>query len=216
MPNPTLDGQPIQAVLRNKRTQLLLKRMFDVAASAAGLLVLSPIFLLVGIAIKLDSPGPVFFRQIRMGKEARPFTILKFRTMVHDPRGRGLKITVGEDARITKAGEFLRKSKVDELPQLLNVLKGDMSLVGPRPEVSEYLKYYSTEDLSTLWIRPGITGPASVYFRDESEILAESPDPDQTYIKEIIPKKNELNKQYIRDLSVGKDIRMIFATFRAI
>ncbi len=212
MPDPTLDGRPIREVLEEKRGQLIIKRLFDVLASCAGLLLLSPLFLVVAIRIKTDSEGPVFFRQTRMGLHAEPFRIYKFRTMVTDAEQKGRQITVGADARITKAGRFLRKSKIDELPQLINVFLGDMSLVGPRPEVPKYLPHYRPEDLSTLWIRPGITAPSSVHFRDESELLAESDDPETTYIQKILPYKNDLNKQYLRDLSFGTDLRTIFQT----
>lgn len=212
MLKPTLDGRPIEDVLAEKKGSLFLKRAFDVFASGIGLFLLSPIFLIVAIWIKIDSEGPVFFRQKRMGLHAEPFRIFKFRTMVNDADKKGRQITVGGDARITKAGAFLRQSKIDELPQLINVFIGDMSLVGPRPEVPKYLPYYSAEDLSTLWIRPGITAPSSVHFRDESDILAQAEDPDKEYIERILPKKNALNQEYVRDFSLLSDIRIIFKT----
>lgn len=212
MLKPTLDGRPIEDVLAEKKGSLFLKRAFDVFASGIGLFLLSPIFLIVAIWIKIDSEGPVFFRQKRMGLHAEPFCIFKFRTMVNDADKKGRQITVGGDARITKAGAFLRQSKIDELPQLINVFIGDMSLVGPRPEVPKYLPYYSAEDLSTLWIRPGITAPSSVHFRDESDILAQAEDPDKEYIERILPKKNALNQEYVRDFSLLSDIRIIFKT----
>lgn len=212
MPEPTLDGRPIQAVLGEKKWQLGWKRLFDILASAIGLLLLSPLFLFVAIRIKTDTRGPVFFRQTRMGRYAEPFRIFKFRTMVTGAEQQGRQITVGSDVRITRAGRFLRNRKIDELPQLLNVFLGDMSLVGPRPEVPKYLPYYSREDLSTLWIRPGITAPSSVHFRDESELLAKAADPDTAYIHDILPRKNALNRQYVRDLSFITDLRTIFRT----
>lgn len=212
MLKPTLDGRPIEDVLAEKKGSLFLKRAFDVFASGIGLFLLSPIFLIVAIWIKIDSEGPVFFRQKRMGLHAEPFRIFKFRTMVNDADKKGRQITVGGDARITKAGAFLRQSKIDELPQLINVFIGDMSLVGPRPEVPKYLPYYSAEDLSTLWIHPGITAPSSVHFRDESDILAQAEDPDKEYIERILPKKNALNQEYVRDFSLLSDIRIIFKT----
>lgn len=213
---PTIDGQPIEAFLQTKRVQQAAKRAFDIVASALGLLVLVPLFLVVAVRIKMDSKGPVFFRQTRMGKKAEPFRIFKFRTMVQDAESRGRQITVGDDARITNSGAFLRKWKIDELPQLINVLIGDMSLVGPRPEVPKYLPYYTDEDLSALWIRPGITAPSSVHFRDENDLLAEAEDPEAFYINEILPKKNALNRAYVRDFSLWGDIKIILGTFHAL
>ncbi|MDI9502152.1 MAG: sugar transferase [Tissierellia bacterium] len=216
MPEPVLDGRPIGEVLEKKRATLFFKRAFDLFASGFGLLLLAPLFLFVAIRIRTDSPGPVFFRQSRMGRKTKPFRIYKFRTMVQDAESRGRQITVGEDARVTRSGAFLRKYKIDELPQLINVFLGDMSLVGPRPEVPKYLPYYSAEDLSTLWIRPGITAPSSVHFRNESELLAQAEDPDTAYTEDILPRKNALNKDYVRHLSFWTDIRTIFQTLGAL
>lgn len=213
---PVLDGVPMERFLATKRTTLLCKRLFDIVASGIGLLVLSPLFLIVAIVIRSDSNGPIFFRQTRMGLRTKPFRIFKFRTMVQDAEKRGRQITVGQDARITKSGKLLRKTKIDELPQLINVFLGDMSLVGPRPEVPRYLPYYSEEDLSTLWIRPGITAPSSVHFRDENDLLADAADPERYYIEEILPKKNSLNRDYVRNLSFWNDIKILFQTFRAL
>lgn len=214
--NPTIDGVGIDRYLAAKRGTLFAKRALDIAASGLGLLLLSPLFLVVAILIKRDSKGPVFFRQTRMGKKTEPFRIYKFRTMVDNAESLGRQITVGADARITPTGMFLRKSKIDELPQLINVLLGDMSLVGPRPEVPKYLPFYTEEDRCTLWIRPGITAPASVLFRDENEILAKAADPDATYTQEILPKKNALNLQYVREFSVIGDIKTILKTLGAL
>ena len=215
MPEPVLDGRPIGEVLEKKRATLFFKRAFDLFASGFGLLLLAPLFLFVAIRIRTDSPGPVFFRQSRMGRKTKPFRIYKFRTMVQDAESRGRQITVGEDARVTRSGAFLRKYKIDELPQLINVFLGDMSLwtAARGAEVSAVL---FAEDLSTLWIRPGITAPSSVHFRNESELLAQAEDPDTAYTEDILPRKNALNKDYVRHLSFWTDIRTIFQTLGAL
>ena len=190
------------------------KRLFDVVCSLLGLIVLSPLFLLAALAVGLTSPGGVLFRQERVGKDEVPFQILKFRTMyVH--RG-GLRITTSNDSRITPVGKFLRKSKLDELPQLLNVLRGDMSLVGPRPEVPEYTALYTEEQRQVFLVRPGITGVASIRFRNENDILSSSSDPAQTYIEEVLPEKLRLDLSYIPRACVRYDIRLIFETLLAV
>lgn len=188
------------------------KRAFDLIASSIGLVCLSPILLLLSFLIKLDSKGPVFFKQVRVGRYEEPFKILKFRTMVVDAEKRGAQITVGRDSRITKVGHLLRKSKMDELPQLINVFKGDMSLVGPRPEVPKYTQYYNEEQRQVFHIRPGITDYASIKYRDENEILAESSNPEKTYIEEVMVDKLNLNLKYLKDRSVFTDIKIIFNT----
>lgn len=216
MLRPTVNGIDAETFLAQKKGTLFVKRAFDILASAIGLILLLPLFLIIALWIRIDSKGPIFFRQERMGRRAEPFRIFKFRTMVNDAERKGRQITVENDSRITKAGQFLRKWKIDELPQLINVLIGDMSLVGPRPEVPKYLPYYTNEDLATLWIRPGITAASSVLFRDESEILAKAKDPDREYIERILPKKNALNQEYVREFSLLSDIKTIFKTFRAL
>lgn len=209
---PTVDGVPVEEFLRTKRGSLAVKRAFDVVASGLGLLVLSPLFLFLALRIRRDGDGPVLFRQERMGRATEPFTIYKFRTMIPDAEARGRQITVGEDPRITKTGAWLRRTKLDELPQLYNVFRGDMSLVGPRPEVPRYLPHYTDEDLATLWIRPGITAASSVEYVDESAVLAASDNPDETYIHDILPKKNAMNRLYLRTFSLWKDIGIIWKT----
>jgi len=193
------------------------KRLFDWILSSLGLLVLGPVLVLVALAIKLDSPGPVFFRQERVGRWGHPFWIHKFRTMRHDPAGQGLQITVGQDARITRVGGFLRASKVDELPQLIDVWVGTMSLVGPRPEVPRYVAVYPAELRDKiLSVRPGITDIASIEYRDESAVLARAADPEQAYIHEVLPHKLALSARYVDQASVWTDIQLILRTLLAI
>lgn len=189
------------------------KRLFDLALVIPGLMVLSPLFIIISLWIKVDSSGPVFFRQKRVGQYGKEFNIFKFRTMVVDAESLGDKVTVGSDSRITKSGVFLRKYKVDELPQLINVLKGEMSLVGPRPEVPEYVAYWDAGDKEeVLSVPPGITDFASIEFKDENDMLVNSKNPVDKYIKEIVPLKLEYNKRYVRERSVWLDISLIFKT----
>lgn len=194
-------------------TTLALKRMMDIAGSAIGLVVLSPVLLVVATAIKLDSPGPVLFRQERVGRGGRPFRILKFRSMVADAERLGTALTSRGDRRITRVGAFLRKTKLDELPQLVNVLVGDMSLVGPRPEVPAYVAFYTPEQFSTvLSVRPGITDYASILFRDESALLDGSRDVVEVYRTEILPIKLAYYEAYCRHVRLVDDVRIIAAT----
>ena len=186
------------------------KRAFDVVCSALGLLVLSPVLLVCALLVGLTSPGGVLFRQERIGKDGVPFTIYKFRSMRRD--NAGLKITTSGDSRVTPVGKVLRRTKLDELPQLFNVLKGDMSFVGPRPEVREYTDLYDEEQRQVLLVRPGITGLASIRFRNENELLDESDDPNRTYIEEVMPQKLALDLEYIPHASVFYDIRLILET----
>ena len=192
------------------------KRWFDAAASAAGLLVLSPVLLGVAIAVRLSSAGPVLFRQVRSGQFGRPFRIFKFRTMIEDAVGPGNLSTAGDDLRVTPLGRWLRKTKIDELPQLINVLLGEMSLVGPRPEVPEYTKSYTEKYRRVLLARPGITGPAANAYVREEEILAGQGDKENFYAAEILPRKLELDLIYCEDIRFFDDIKLIFHTFRKI
>ncbi len=193
------------------------KRCFDLLLSSVGLLVLSPVMLLIALLVKLDSPGPVMFRQERVGRFGRTFRIHKFRTMRHEPVGRGLQITVGADSRITRVGGFLRASKLDELPQLLDVWLGDMSLVGPRPEVPRYVAHYPAElREKVLSVRPGITDIASIEYRDESAVLARSADPEHAYIHEVLPHKLALAARYVERSSIWLDAWLIARTLWAI
>ena len=193
----------------------MIKRLFDIVASGLGLLLLSPLLIAVALWIKLDSRGPVLFRQDRVGRFGRPFLIHKFRTMRVD--NAGLQITVGEDTRITAAGRFLRASKLDELPQLWDVLRGAMSLVGPRPEVPRYVALYPAALREVvLSVRPGITDLASLEYRDESAVLARSVDPERAYVEEVMPAKLALSVRYVREASLLGDLRLILATVAAI
>lgn len=193
------------------------KRLFDWVLASLGLLLLSPALLLVALAIKLDSPGPVFFRQERVGRFGQPFRIHKFRTMRHDPLGAGPQITVGLDRRITRIGGVLRGSKLDELPQLIDVWLGRMSLVGPRPEVPRYVAHYPLSVREkVLSVRPGITDLASIEYRDESSVLARAADPEHAYIHEILPHKLALAERYVDQASVWTDIQLILRTIAAI
>jgi lipopolysaccharide/colanic/teichoic acid biosynthesis glycosyltransferase len=191
----------------------MVKRAFDILASAMGLLLLAPLLLGVALLIKLDSPGPVLFRQLRVGRAGHPFQIRKFRTMQVNAEAQGLQITVGEDARITRVGRWLRASKLDELPQLLDVLQGHMSLVGPRPEVPRYVALWpeATRQL-VLSVRPGITDLASVEYRHESRLLAQAADPEREYREVILPAKLALAERYVLERSFWGDLRLIART----
>ncbi|MEH1770965.1 MAG: sugar transferase [Nostoc sp.] len=192
------------------------KRIFDLFFSLAGILILLPLFLAIAIWIKLDSPGNVLFRQIRIGRFGREFSIYKFRTMVADAESRGKQITVAKDTRITRSGQFLRKYKLDELPQLFNVVKGEMSLVGPRPEVPKYVAYYTAEQRRVLDVLPGITDPASIKFRNESELLEDTANSENVYINEIMPQKLELNMQYLGKDNLGFALLIILKTLQQV
>jgi lipopolysaccharide/colanic/teichoic acid biosynthesis glycosyltransferase len=187
-------------------------RILDFVFSLLGLIILSPFFLFLAIWIKLDSKGSVFYIQKRVGKNNIEFGLYKFRSMKPDADKQGLLTVGGRDPRITNSGYFIRKYKLDELPQLLNVLIGDMSLVGPRPEVRKYVNYYSTKQLEILNIRPGITDLASIKYKNENEILGKSIDPEKTYIEEIMPHKLELNREFIENPTIIKYFTIIFRT----
>lgn len=189
------------------------KRIFDIFFSAVGLLILSPLFFCIAILIKLESEGPVFFRQLRVGKGEKPFRIHKFRTMSNKAEKLGLKITVGKDPRITRIGYFIRKYKIDELPQLIDVFMGTMSLVGPRPEVPEYVAKYPEDMRKAIFkMRPGITDWASIKFKDENTILQKSSSPEQTYINEILPIKIKYYFEYSLNSSLREDLSILWAT----
>lgn len=190
----------------------LVKRIFDLICSTLGLILLSPVLIGIAIKIKTGSDGPVFFKQVRVGKESKEFEILKYRTMVVDAEKLGKQITVGNDNRITKIGAFLRKYKLDELPQLINVFKGDMSLVGPRPEVPRYVQLYNEEQRKVLDVKPGITDLASIRYRDENELLGGVANPEEFYINTIMPDKLALNLHYINRNNVFFDIYIILKT----
>ena len=206
----------IAQVLEKRKLQLALKRLMDIVISGGALLVLWPVLLSVAIAIKIDDPGPVFYRQVRVGRGGREFRIFKFRTMVVDADKKGLQITVGRDSRITRVGAFLRKTKLDELAQLINVFVGEMSFVGPRPEVPRYVDLYTPYQRQVLLVRPGITDYASIAYRNENDMLEGAEDPERMYIDVIMPDKIELNMKYLREISPVADIRLIFSTIIAI
>ena len=190
-----------------------MKRLFDIIASGCGLLVLSPLFLIVAIWIKLDSNGPVFYKQIRVGRYGKDFKLFKFRSMRVGADKNGLITIGGRDPRVTRSGYFIRKYKLDEFPQLINVFIGDMSLVGPRPEVRKYVDLYTQEQLHVLDVRPGITDLASIRYRNENEILETVANPEQYYIDVIMPDKLRINLEYVANHSFLYDIKLIFKTF---
>jgi lipopolysaccharide/colanic/teichoic acid biosynthesis glycosyltransferase len=199
----------------------LVKRSFDLLAAGAGLLVLAPLLLAVALWVRLDSRGPVLFRQVRIGRHGVPFEIYKFRTMADRPGGgrrdAGPQLTAGQDPRVTRAGRFLRHYKLDELPQLLNVLEGTMSLVGPRPEVPRYVESYPPAVRNTvLSVRPGVTDLAAILYRDESAILGQAQDPERAYVDTILPVKLEYYQRYVRERSFWLDLGIIFRTLAAI
>lgn len=191
---------------------LITKRIIDVLVAGISLMLLSPVFLLIAIAVKADSRGPVFYLQKRVGLNRRIFSIIKFRTMHTGADRRGL-LTVGyHDNRITRTGKFLRRFKLDELPQLINVLTGDMSLVGPRPEVEKYVNLYNAEQLKVLEAKPGITDPVSISFFDENDLLAGYDNPEEGYINEVMPEKLRLNLAYINQRNISSDLMILFKT----
>lgn len=194
----------------------MVKRLFDILFSIFGLLLLSPLLIAISIAIVLNSKGGVFYKQIRVGKNNCDFKIFKFRTMQSGSDKKGL-LTIGDnDSRVTKTGYFLRKYKADELPQLINILLGDMSFVGPRPEVRKYVDLYNVEQLKVLTVRPGLTDFSSLYYINESELLSKSLNPEKTYIEEIMPAKLELCKKYLNEKSLKTDIKILYNTLKKI
>ena len=193
----------------------MLKRIFDIILSLFGLIILLPFMLIIAIFIKLDSKGTIFFKQVRVTKNGREFKIFKYRTM-RVGSDKYSQITVGKDNRITKIGSFLRKYKLDEIPQLINVFIGDMSLVGPRPEVPKYVALYTDEQKEILKVRAGITDYASIEFSNENDLLALEKDPEKAYIEKVMPKKIELNKKYLSEISILTDIRIILLTIKKI
>ena len=193
-----------------------MKRIFDIVASGIGLILLSPLFVILAIWIKCDSIGPVFYKQVRVGRNNMDFQLFKFRSMRVGSDKKGLITVGGHDPRITRSGYYIRKYKLDEFPQLINVFKGDMSLVGPRPEVRKYVDMYTEEQMRVLDVRPGITDLASIRYRNENELLERVNDPDKYYVEVIMPDKLRINLEYVARHSFTFDIRLIFQTFRAI
>jgi len=193
-----------------------LKRLFDIIASGLGLICLSPLFAVLAVWIKCDSKGPVFYRQVRVGRNNRDFRIYKFRSMRPDSDKLGLITVGGRDPRVTRSGYYIRKYKFDEFPQLINVFIGDMSLVGPRPEVRKYVDMYTPEQMRVLSVRPGITSLASIRYRNENDILAAADDPDRCYIEQVMPDKLAIDLEYVDRATLWNDIKLIFSTFREI
>ena len=203
-------------ILSKKKGSLFLKRVFDVTVSLIMLIILLPVFIILGIAIKIDSKGPVFFRQERITQYGRTFRIFKFRTMVNNAEKLGTQVTVGNDSRITRVGSFIRNCRLDEISQLLNILTGDMTFVGTRPEVKKYVDHYTKEMTATLLLPAGVTSLASIYYKDEAELLEKSENPDKTYIEEILPEKMKYNLQSIEKFNFLEDIKIMFMTALAV
>lgn len=193
-----------------------MKRLFDILSSGIGLVVLSPLFAVLAIWIKADSRGPVFYRQVRVGRGNKDFRLYKFRSMRPDSDKLGLITVGGHDPRVTRSGYYIRKYKLDELPQLINVFVGDMSIVGPRPEVRKYVDMYTPGQMRVLSVRPGITSLASIRYRNENEILAASDDPDRCYIEQVMPDKLAIDLEYVDRATLWDDICLIFSTFKEI
>ena len=215
---PLMQGEEVKKyydILRRKRFSLLLKRGFDLVVSAMALLILSPVFAVLAVAIKLDSPGPVFYRQDRVTQFGKHFRIFKFRTMVQNA-DKGLKITVGNDQRITKVGRFIRKCRLDEISQLIDVFRGTMTFVGTRPEVTKYTDQYTPEMLATFLLPAGVTSLASIYYKDEAALLEGAEDPDQAYVEKILPGKMYYNLKAIETFSFWGDIKIMLMTVLAV
>lgn len=207
--------RPYYESLRKKQGSLLLKRIFDITVSALMLLLLSPVFLILAIAIKLDSPGPVFYRQVRVTQYGRQFRIFKFRSMVQNA-DKGSLVTVGADSRITRVGKVIRKCRLDEICQLIDILRGTMTFVGTRPEVPKYVESYTPKMLATLLLPAGVTSLASIFYKDEDMLLADAEDVDKTYINEVLPGKMRYNLRAIEKFSFWGDIRVMFMTVFAV
>jgi lipopolysaccharide/colanic/teichoic acid biosynthesis glycosyltransferase len=190
----------------------MLKRIFDIFFSLFGLLFFSPLFLIIAIFIKATSKGSIFYSQIRVGKDRNNFELLKFRTMIENADKQGLLTVGNRDFRVTNLGYYMRKFKLDELPQLINIFLGEMSFVGPRPEVEKYVNLYNVEQLKVLKVKPGLTDFASIEFIDENALLAKSENPELTYITEVMPAKLKLNAKYIQQKSLAIDLKIIFKT----
>ena len=208
--------KPYYELLKKRTGSLIMKRIFDIVMSLLLLMILSPVFLVVSIWIKLDSKGPVFFRQVRVTTYGKQFRIFKFRTMCENAEKKGSLVTVGNDSRITKVGEKIRHCRLDEIPQLLNVLAGDMTFVGTRPEVVKYVNAYSDEMYATLLLPAGITSVASIQYKDEDEILSKAKDPDDAYIREVLPDKMKYNLASIENFSFLNEIKIMANTLKAV
>ena len=208
--------RPYYDLLARRKGSLALKRCFDVVMSALMLLVLSPVFLILALAIKLDSPGPVFYRQVRVTQYGRQFRIFKFRSMVQDADKRGTLVTVSGDSRVTRVGKFIRKCRLDELCQLIDVFRGTMTFVGTRPEVPKYVAAYTPEMMATLLLPAGVTSLASILYKDEADLLDAADDVDAVYIREVLPGKMKYNLEEMKNFSFLSDIKTMFRTVFAV
>ncbi len=208
--------QPYYELLAARRTALAFKRGFDILLSALLLVILSPVLLLLALAIRLDSPGPVFYRQERVTQYGRHFRIHKFRSMVQDADKKGTLVTVSNDRRITRMGKLLRGCRLDELPQLIDVLRGDMSFVGTRPEVPKYVAQYSPEMMATLLLPAGVTSMASIRYKDEAELLDAAADPDRVYVETVLPEKMKYNLESLRNFSFWRELQTMLLTVTAV
>lgn len=203
-------------LLKKKSVSLFFKRCFDIFVSAIMLILLSPVFLILAIAIKIDSKGPVFYRQERVTQYGKTFKIFKFRTMVQDADKIGAQVTVGDDKRITRVGKFIRKLRLDEICQLIDVFRGTMTFVGTRPEVPKYVDSYTPEMMATLLLPAGVTSVTSIYYKDEDELLSNAEDVDKTYVEQILPDKMKYNLLAIKEFGFWKDIKIMFMTVFAV
>ena len=208
--------RPYYDILKKKQGSLVLKRIFDVVVSALMLVVISPVFLILAIAIKLDSPGPVFYRQERVTQYGQKFRIFKFRTMVSNADKIGTQVTVGNDSRITRIGKLIRKCRLDEVSQLIDIFRGTMTFVGTRPEVSKYVAAYTPEMMATLLLPAGVTSLASIMYKDEDQLLSDAEDVDKTYIEDVLPGKMRYNLEAIKKFSFWGDIKVMFMTVFAV
>ena len=208
--------RPYYELLSKRRGSLLLKRCFDVAVSALMLLVLAPVFAVLAVAIKLDSPGPVFYRQVRVTQYGREFRIFKFRSMVQGADKRGSLVTVSGDSRITRVGHFIRKCRLDELCQLIDIFRGTMTFVGTRPEVPKYVAAYTPEMMATLLLPAGVTSKASILYKDEAELLDAAEDVDAVYIRDVLPDKMRYNLDELKSFSFFSDLKTMFQTVFAV
>lgn len=212
----TDEVKPYYLALKEKTGSLIVKRLFDIIVSLILLILLSPVFLVISIMIKTDSKGPVMFRQVRVTQYGKTFRIFKFRTMVTDAEKLGTQVTVDNDSRITKTGNRLRKCRLDEIPQLLNILKGEMSFVGTRPEVEKYVNCYTPEMMATLLLPAGVTSTASIAYKDEDRLLKDAVSPDDVYVKQILPEKMKYNLEYLKNFGFFYDIRVMIRTVTAV
>lgn len=212
----TDEVKPYYLALKKKTGSLIVKRLFDIIVSLILLILLSPVFLVISIMIKTDSKGPVMFRQVRVTQYGKTFRIFKFRTMVTDAEKLGTQVTVDNDSRITKTGNRLRKCRLDEIPQLLNILNGEMSFVGTRPEVEKYVNCYTPEMMATLLLPAGVTSTASIAYKDEDRLLKDAVSPDDVYVKQILPEKMKYNLEYLKNFGFFYDIRVMIRTVTAV